>query len=410
MTFWIIITAIGALAAGLLARALLAGRTVAGVPPAAYDLQIYRDQLKEVDRDAARGVIGDAEADRVRTEIKRRILSADAQMREGGDSGGQPRRTTALLAALAGLVLLAGSGALYYQLGAPGYDDLPIKTRLANSEAMRANRLTQAEAEARLPAELPATPEASAEFLELMEKLRETVEARQGDLRGLMLLARNEAALGNYKAAYDAQARVIAQKGEAASATDHAYHAELLISAAGGYVSQAAEDALRAALSRDPDNPFARYYMAQYLMQVDRPDAAFRTLKRLLETSPPEAPWVASVRSQIEDVAWRAGVEYQLPPGPGAPGPSAEDIEAAQEMSADDRQEMIRGMVTGLSERLATEGGTPEEWARLIRALGVLGDTGQAGAIWAEAQQIFAEAPEALATVRAAAQSAGVAE
>ena len=31
-------------------------------------------------------------------------------------------------------------------------------------------------------------------------------------------------------------------------------------------------------------------------------------------------------------------------------------------------------MVNQLSERLASEGGSPEEWARLIAALGVLGE------------------------------------
>jgi cytochrome c-type biogenesis protein CcmH len=71
---------------------------------------------------------------------------------------------------------------------------------------------------------------------------------------------------------------------------------------------------------------------------------------------------------------------------------------------------MIRGMVTGLSERLATEGGTAEEWARLIRALGVLGDTDQARAIWSEAQTLFSETPEDMAIVQEAAEAAGVAQ
>ena len=407
MTFWIIIAAIAALVALLLGRAVLSARAGAAAP-AAYDLQIYRDQLKEVARDRDRSVIGAAEAERVTTEIKRRILTADAQLRKKGEGNGQPRGLTLALALAVGLALLGGSGALYWQLGTPGYTDLPIKARLDRSDEMRANRLTQAEAAARLPA-TPA-PEASAEFLALMDQLRKTVAARPDDLRGLLLLARNEAALGNFAAAHDVQARIIALKDGAASAQDHAFHAELLISAAGGYVSQEAEAALRAALTRDPKQPFARYYMAQYLMQVDRPDAAFRTLRQLLEDSTPDAPWLDAVRGQIEEVARRAGVDYQLPPLQDAPGPSAADIDAAQDMSPEERQQMIRGMVAGLSDRLATEGGTPDEWARLIRALGVLGDTDQARAIWGEAQQVFDGRTEALETLRAAASEAGVAE
>jgi cytochrome c-type biogenesis protein CcmH len=90
------------------------------------------------------------------------------------------------------------------------------------------------------------------------------------------------------------------------------------------------------------------------------------------------------------------------------PGPSAGDVEAAGEMSAEDRQEMIRGMVARLSDRLATEGGTPEEWARLISSLAVLGDEAQAIAVWNNAQEVFADNPDALEVVREGARAAGL--
>ena len=84
MVFWIIVAAIALLSASLLALAALRGRP--GVEPAAaYDLRIYRDQLKEVDRDLARGIVAEADAERTRTEIARRLLAADAQMREAGE-------------------------------------------------------------------------------------------------------------------------------------------------------------------------------------------------------------------------------------------------------------------------------------------------------------------------------------
>ena len=64
---------------------------------------------------------------------------------------------------------------------------------------------------------------------------------------------------------------------------------------------------------------------------------------------------------------------------------------------------MIRGMVEGLAERLATEGGAPEEWARLISALGVLGETNRAGAILTEAREVFAGSDAALQMINGAA-------
>jgi cytochrome c-type biogenesis protein CcmH len=412
MVFWIVSGALALVVSVMIGLTLMRGR-VGDKPPAAYDLQVYRDQLKEVDRDLARGVIGTEDAERMRAEISRRVLTADAQLQQGGETGGQPGRGGLIVAMGLGALLAAGSVWVYTEIGAPGYRDLPLKTRIAESDAARANRLSQSEAESRMP---PASinPNATEQFLTLMEQLRETVKNRPDDLRGLTLLARNEAGLGDYVAAYAAQNRIIEVKGEEAVASDYAYLAELMISAAGGYVSSEAEAALRAALERDPRNAPARYYLGLYLMQVDRPDAAFRTWDALLRESRADAPWVAPIRERIEEVAWRAGeTEYTLPPLEGAapaPGPTAEDMAAAQDMTPEERQQMIRGMVTGLSERLANEGGTAEEWARLIRALGVLGDTDQARAIWSEAQALFAQTPEDMAIVQDAAEAAGVAQ
>lgn len=92
------------------------------------------------------------------------------------------------------------------------------------------------------------------------------------------------------------------------------------------------------------------------------------------------------------------------------PGPDADAMAAAADMTPEDRAAFVRSMVDQLQDRLATEGGSAEEWARLISALGVLGDTEQAGAIHAEAQARFADQPGALALIDAAAAEAGLGE
>jgi cytochrome c-type biogenesis protein CcmH len=66
--------------------------------------------------------------------------------------------------------------------------------------------------------------------------------------------------------------------------------------------------------------------------------------------------------------------------------------------------------VAGLAARLATDGGPASDWARLIAAYGVLGQTDQARAIWTEAQAVFAADPIGMGVVGAAAIEAGVAE
>ena len=142
--FWIISVGLAALAALVLMRALLRGR-IGDEAPAAYDLRVYRDQLRGVDRDLERGVLTETEAARLRTEVSRRILTADAQLKAQGPAGDQPKGPSRVLAGVLVLGLVGGAAALYMQLGAPGYGDLPLSDRLAPSERMRANLPTQAE-------------------------------------------------------------------------------------------------------------------------------------------------------------------------------------------------------------------------------------------------------------------------
>jgi len=68
---------------------------------------------------------------------------------------------------------------------------------------------------------------------------------------------------------------------------------------------------------------------------------------------------------------------------------------------SEDQQAQIRGMVEGLAARLASDGGSADEWARLVRALIVLGETDRARAIATEAESVFASQPDALALIRA---------
>ena len=119
-----------------------------------------------------------------------------------------------------------------------------------------------------------------------------------------------------------------------------------------------------------------------------------------------------SLRAQIEEIAALAGqINFVLPEEESAlSGPSTQDMAEASDLSPEERQEMVRGMVAQLSDRLATEGGTSAEWARLISALSVLGDKDQAIAILAEARQIFGQSPRDLSAIEAAARQAGLRE
>ncbi len=393
--FWLIAGGMAVAVALVLVRAgLQAG---AAAPAAAADMAVYRDQLAEIERDIARGLVGGDEGARMRTEVARRLLEAD----RGAAAAAGPARGGFAGAAVVILAVVTAGAASYLWLGAPGYPDLPIAARIAMADERRETRPSQAAAEAQV--QVPAvTPDS--EFAPLMDRLRATVAANPDSVEGLTLLARNEFALGNIAAARAAQERLIAAKGEAATGDDHALLAQMMIAAAGGYVSPEAEAELERALAKDPQQPDARYFAGLMMAQVGRFDLAVRLWAPLFDQVP-DAPWMASLRAQMPEVAARAGVAFTLP---DMPGPTAAQMQAAQGMSDTDRQAMIAGMVQGLSDRLATDGGPPADWARLITSLGVLGRTAEARAIWTEAQGVFAADPGGLAAVNDAAAAAGL--
>ena len=403
MEFWIATGAFSALVVLVLMVALMRPRRAA-VPAAAYDVQVYRDQLREVEKDVARGILTEDDAARARTEVSRRLLDADRalQQAQAGKIRASAMDRVILGAGLAATV--AGAFALYMQIGAPGYPDLPIATRIEMVEQARATRPGQDEAETQVPFREGLPPDPRRE--DLVAQLRTVLEQRPADVQGLTLLATNEAALGNFSAARVAQQQLIDLLGDEASGFHHVDLAEMMILAAGGYVSPEAEAALVRGLQLEPRNGTARYYAGLMFAQQGRPDRAFPIWRNLLADSTADAPWLEPILLQIEEVAFLAGVETSLAelPQPRAPrGPTAADIATAQDMAPEDQQAMIEGMVAGLADRLATDGGPPEDWARLIGAQIVLGRLDDAQMIYDEARGVFADLPEALAILDAAA-------
>lgn len=404
--FWILTGAAALILTVALVLALLRGRRATG-PAEAYDLQVYRDQLTEIEADAARGKIPPEEAERLRLEISRRLLAADAKVRGASAGSDQPRGLGYAMAALIPLVVIGGGFGLYTQIGAPGYGDVPLQLRLLRAEEALKQRMPQQEIEARIPPQ-PAS-DSSPEYIDLVVKLRAAVAERPDDLQGNRLLARSEAALGNFQAAYKAQQQIIRLKGADATAQDYTDMADMMILAAGGYVSPEAQAALEQALALDPSNGVARYYGGLMMAQVGRPDVGFRMWNQLLRDSTPQDPWVEPIVAQIEDLAYLAGQQnFEMPMMAGGRGPTQADVAAAADMTPEQRMDMIGGMVAQLSDRLATEGGPVEDWAKLINALAVLGRKDEADAIWTEAQTVFAASDTALQFLKETAVSAGL--
>lgn len=390
---WFWAAALGMAAAVALVLIAASRRARAEVAEAqAADLVIYKDQMAEIGRDLARGTIGEEEAERLRAEVGRRLLEADrpqpvASAGRGGSFG--------LAVAVVAAVTVPGAAAVYWGLGAPGYPDMPLGPRLAGLDAAIAARPRQADELARLGLTHDPARDAA-----LQAGLATVTNP---DL--LRAVFRRHFETGDILAAVRTQERLLALVGTEANAADYANLALALVAEAEGYVSPEAEAALRETLTRDLSNELARYLVGEMFLQGGRFDQAFRFWRPLAEDGNPAAPWTASIRERIEAVAGMAGVPYELPAGAG---PTSDDVAAAAEMSAEDRQAMIEGMVAQLSERLATEGGDVEDWDRLIRSLAVLERLDQAQTIYDEAKVRFEGRPAELSFLRMAAVESGL--
>ncbi len=399
--FWTIAALIAAAAGFTLVRSAQAGAETSAQDGDATDVAIYKAQLAEVDRDLTRSVISEDEAEALRTEIARRLLAADAAAAtEPGQSAKAPLGLTIALA-----VITMGIGiGTYLWIGAPGYGDMPLQARLENMQQRADTRPTQALAQRSFAATSP-TPTATDQHRDLVDQLRAAVRERPGDLRGLALLARNEALLGNFTAAISARAQIVAVREGNATAADHRDLAELMIVATGGYVSPEAEAVLRTAFDLDPSDEPTRYYLGLMYDQIGRADLAYALWNPLVEQSTGTEPWLGPILQQMPGVADRAGLRF-VPPDQR--GPTAADLAAAEDMTPEDRAAMIAGMVDSLSERLATEGGPPEDWARLISAHMVLGNVETAREILAEARFVFQDRADALTLFNRVAVQSGL--
>ena len=410
MTFWLFTIGLSSVIAGFFILVLRSGR--AQQDGSASEISFYKAQLADVERDAARGIIDPQDAQQMHAEIARRILRLDGLQSDAAHAA--PLKQHTIPGLFLALALIGGSHLLYLHLGSAFYPNLPQAERIARATLLLENRPSLAEYASSF-APQTQTRQISEDYSSLVAELRSAIADNPSDLKGLRLLARVEAGLQNYSAASDIQSRVLSQLGAQATADDYLDYAELLILSVGGYVAPEAEIALRAALKQDPKNGGVLYYIGLMFNQNDRPDIAFKLWRDLLLKSPQNAPWIDPIRSQIQEVAFYAGVNNftlpeQLPTTavtPVAPALSDDTIESAAQLSPKERDNMVKGMVAKLSQRLQNKGGPAENWARLISAYGVLGDDTAEQNTYQLAVTEFATDPAALALLQNALKSAG---
>jgi len=243
-----------------------------------------------------------------------------------------------------------------------------------------------------------ARQEAPHDLETAVQQLAAKLQQSPDDQEGWRLLARSYAELGQPDKAADAARHAAALGAKAGDAEAQSARGEDLVTAAQGTVGPEARQAFAAALAADPSDPRARFFLGLAAAQDGKNDEALDRWLALEKDSPPDAPWLEGLRSNISRLAQQMGLSPEalaarrgaapatapvasaapMAPAPAAdasaPGPTAADVAAAQGMSDADRAQMIKDMVARLAARLEQQPQDVDGWMRLGRAYAVLGE------------------------------------
>ena len=328
---------------------------------------VYKDQLAEVERDVAAGLIGVSEAEAARVEIGRRLLAADGQ-RELPARSNLVLRRASVVVALVGLPVAAVM--FYLALGSPRLGDFPLASRARTADVNQPLENMVAQVVAHL-------------------------EKNPADARGWTVLAPVLARLGRYDDAVGAYRNVITYAGD--SAERRADLGEALALVAGGVVTAEAKAEFERAVAQDAEEPRANYFLGLAAEQDGRKADAAAIWRAVLAKAPADAPW----RPLVQDALTRVG-------GSVAPPLSTEAMAVAKDMNDPDRNEMIRGMVDRLATRLKQNGNDVEGWLRLMRAYMVMGERAKAASALTDARQAVASDAERLRQLNEGAKNLGL--
>jgi cytochrome c-type biogenesis protein CcmH len=320
--FWILCAALVLLAIAFVVVPLLRATRLEDTGPAraALNAEVYRDNLQELDRELADGVLSPEQHAIARAELDRRALvEADLLDASAAAAAASVAATAATAAAPAGARgraparrgrwLVSGAFAMV--------PILTIATYLAIGN----------------PAAL-APPDR--QFLEMVDSLAERMKSNPGDPEGWVMLARAYQITGRMPEALDAFEKASALRPEDAGLL--ASHADALAMVQGSLQGRPFELIVKA-LKLDPKNPTALALAATAAMengQFQESIALWSRLAAVVEPGSRDRTAVDEAIEQVRQIALAKGVKLAAPPpaAGAAPGATASTATAAQPVPA----------------------------------------------------------------------------
>jgi cytochrome c-type biogenesis protein CcmH len=405
MTLWLILTILVASAALIVAAPFLFRSASAG--EAALSINVYKDQLAEVERDKAQGLIDETEAASARVEIERRILSAGKKA-EAPAERIAPNWEYRMVTGVAAMVVL-GSVGIYAAIGRPDLPSAPVQVMASDSQ----------------PA--AGTEQGGGDIEALVKRIEKRVADNPNDADGWRMLGWSYYNMNRHKDAVAAYRRAVDLQKD--NPTLKALLGEAMVVEAGSNVTEAALAIFEEVLAVNPNDERARFFKGVSRAQKGDNQGAIDEWLALYKVAPADAEWTADLRTRIEETAKQAGIDVSArlaeakpagtpgasksaaahPGAPATPGPTAADVESAQQLKPEDQQAMVSGMVDRLASRLEASPKDADGWIMLMRSRMVMKDAEKARAALEKAKTVFADDPETQQRIVQAAQSLGIA-
>ncbi|TNE57627.1 MAG: c-type cytochrome biogenesis protein CcmI [Alphaproteobacteria bacterium] len=369
MLFWIFITVIALLVAALLLRPLWLAEDKASTHIDA--LEVYKRQLRELERDVEAGIVPAVQAEATRMEIERRLLAADKDLKASAKAPSALKNQQRVILAVAlAIALPVISLTLYEGLGAPGYGDLPYKSRC---EALGA-----------------AGPQSEVDMMQLIDCLAVRMEENPQP-EGLVMLGRSYMNLGRYADATRAYARAVEIGGPALEPLEGLGISLLYLNQ--GQVTDSARVAFAEAVKLEGDTSLSKFYLAEYDYQHGKPLEALSAWVDLLEEIPRDTPMFGALDDRIQrGIAEQESISLQSG-GRGAPVAQSDQVKA---------------MVAGLAARLEEDPHDLDGWLMLIKSYHVQGRDEEARQALSTATLTFVAEPQALQQILILAEELGL--
>lgn len=334
------------------------------------DLAIYKDQLREIDDDEKRNLISSNDATSARTEVSRRILKLGPSKLPVVS-----RKSSRYVVIAAALLLPVLTWGLYSYTGSPLVPDQPIVARLA----------------------VPAN-KASVEIL--VAQAEKHLAGQPDDGRGWAVIAPIYLKFGRYDKALEAFQKLNVLLGP--KSQFEMGIGEALAGLNQGKIGPDSSAAFERAIKLDPNDPQPKIFLATGLAQDGKFSEAKTAFEAILANAPVDAPWRPIVNGSLDQLAKVMNGSLK--------GPTQDDVSNAADMSSEDRNTMIEGMVAKLDADLAINPDNSEGWKRLIKSYTVLGKPDKATDALAKAQVAMKDNSAALGELQQMATGLGLAK